>query len=106
MRGMFYDRQGNEITSEEWGELKLRCIEGEHHEIAVVEQTGVHAAGRDYEISTVWTGINMNFTGEGEPVIFETMIFPEAAVLDRYATEQEALEGHRRAVNGLTRSEQ
>lgn len=101
MRGMFYDREGNEITSEEWGELKLRCYHGEHKEFAVVAQEEIG----DHEVSTVWIGMNMNFSGEGPPLIFETMLFPEYAVLDRYATEEEALLGHMEAVGALTRPE-
>ena len=49
-------------------------------------------------VSTVWLGLDCQF-GEGKPLIFETMVFPEKGnFLDidcaRYSTEEEALKGH------------
>ena len=48
------------------------------------------------EVSTVWIGINHNFSGEGPPLIFETMVFGSEGDLycERYATEEQAREGH------------
>jgi hypothetical protein len=49
-------------------------------------------------ISTVWTGLNHQWS-EGEPLIFETMIFPRTGVeiyVGRYSTEAQALREHRR----------
>lgn len=81
-----YDRQGNPISLEEFGRLHrdktyvvLACTEIE-----------------SYLISTVWLGINHNFL-DGPPLIFETMVFDENhhdVAINRYATEEEALEGH------------
>lgn len=53
-------------------------------------------------ISTVFLGIDHGFGREGPPVVFETMIFPNAENMHekdcwRYATHQEALEGHKNA---------
>ena len=55
-----------------------------------------------YFVSTVWLGLNHNY-GEGKPLIFETMVFPEKGnysdiYMERYSTEQEAIEGHNRLV--------
>jgi hypothetical protein len=51
------------------------------------------------KISTCWLGQDHN-CGQGALAIFETMFFePDVcSVFSRYATEQEALEGHERAV--------
>ena len=57
------------------------------------------------EVSTVWLGINHNFTmeSEGLPIIFETMIFGglynEFQI--RYSTEEEAFAGHEAIVKAL-----
>jgi len=57
------------------------------------------------QISTVWLGIDHNFTRQGPPVIFETMLFGLFAELDladrtqwRYRTLEEAQTGHERVV--------
>lgn len=60
----------------------------------------------DFEISTVWLGINHRFTSDGPPMIFETMIFGPAELAPaslegyqrRWSTEAQALEGHAEAV--------
>lgn len=52
-------------------------------------------------ISTVFLGLDHNF-GAGNPLWFETMIFPSDSWgeidCDRYETYDEALEGHKRMV--------
>ncbi len=50
-------------------------------------------------ISTVFLGINHRH-GEGEPLLFETMIFQgkHDQYQERYSTYEEAEEGHKRAV--------
>jgi hypothetical protein len=57
-----------------------------------------------HHISTVLLVINHNF-GDGQPLIFETMIFCVhdgecgfSGYQERYATKQEAIDGHARAV--------
>lgn len=52
-------------------------------------------------VSTVFLGLDHNFSEKGAPLIFETMVFPnkgDASELEceRYSTEQEALEGHKK----------
>jgi hypothetical protein len=90
-----FDRQGNNVSIEEWGDIHLA------DKIVAQEQVG------DYFISTVWIGIDMNYSDEGPPLIFETMVFnrsPGSEVLGdeegcwRWATEEEAHTGHRMLV--------
>lgn len=57
------------------------------------------------QVSTVWLGIDHNFSRTGPPVIFETMLFGPLAELDltdrtqwRYRTLEEAQAGHERIV--------
>jgi len=53
----------------------------------------------DVDISTVFLGINHGFT-ERVPILFETMVFggEHNEYCQRYATWQEAEEGHKRTV--------
>lgn len=63
--------------------------------------------GNKYFVSTVWLGMDHNWSGEGKPIIFETMVFAydedgevnfSGEYQERYATEKEALAGHAKAV--------
>jgi hypothetical protein len=88
----YYDREGNPITTEEWMSLR------EHQPYKRVEFTNLD----DHCVSTVWLGLDHNFGGD-ERQIFETMVFHkdkgwEAQDMARYASEAEALEGHRQMV--------
>lgn len=57
-------------------------------------------------ISTVFLGLDHRFTGEGPPILFETMIFggTHNDYQVRYTTWKAAEAGHKRAVD-LVRSE-
>lgn len=61
-------------------------------------------------VSTVWLGLDHNWSNEGPPLIFETMVFDHelddgwgwgardvdpGGWMNRYSTEREAREGHR-----------
>ena len=53
-------------------------------------------------VSTVWLGLDHSF-GAGKPMIFETTVFPKTGVygdidMARYATQREALQGHKKMV--------
>lgn len=59
------------------------------------------------DVSTTFLGIDHNYTGEGPPVLFETMLFGwpfnspgplGAEYQERYCTAMQARAGHRRAV--------
>lgn len=64
----------------------------------IVENTEIEG----YRISTIFLGLNHNFSGKGPPLLFETMIFPSDSFRDlycaRYTTWDEAQLGHRYAV--------
>lgn len=52
---------------------------------------------REAKVSTVFLGIDYNFLGEGDPILFETMTFgAQHEHMERYRTKAEALEGHAR----------
>ncbi len=85
---MYYNRQGEPITDDEFMELYRQPFE-ETRRIAEDRQQGVR-------VSTVFLGMNQNY-GDGPPLIFETMIFggEHSDEQWRYATETEAVEGHK-----------
>lgn len=91
--GRYYNRQGEPITINEWVTI------GGDPSLRLVEQTEL-PDGRF--ISTVWLGIDHRYDeSEGEPLIFETMVFPstrDARELhcERYSTEEQARAGHAR----------
>lgn len=56
----------------------------------------------DVRVSTIFLGIDHGW-GEGPPQLFETMVFggPHDGDQERYASWEEAAEGHARIVAGL-----
>lgn len=90
----FYDKDGNPISIEE-----LEPLHADYN----YRQIGRDHIGQIL-VSTVWLGVNHNFSRSGPPLIFETVVFnaPEESMLDdyceRYATEEEAKAGHARVV--------
>ena len=84
----YFDRKGNPLSLEEWADL----FKDKKYHAVCQEYIG------KYYISTIWLGVNYNFY-EGDPIIFETMVFANGSWSDldmkRYSTEEEALEGHR-----------
>lgn len=85
----YCDRQGNPLTLTQWAAaLKDNSV----------EKTEL-PNGR--LVSTVWLGLDHGFGGR--PLWFETMVFAKRGDgceldCDRYETEDEAREGHRRMV--------
>ena len=68
-------------------------------------ETAERHIGNDFldgglHVSTVFLGIDHNFRLNGPPLLFETMIFggPHDQYQDRYATKDEALAGHAKAL--------
>ncbi len=59
---------------------------------------------KDLNVSTIWLGLNHNYFG-GEPLLFETMIFKghmeSMGYCNRYSTWDEALEGHKKAIQWI-----
>jgi hypothetical protein len=89
--GMYYDREGNELSLEQWAV---------YHEVQNkrVAETDVE----DFWVSTVWLGLDHSY-GDGPPLIFETMVFPKDGPMlerycERYPSEDAARAGHDRAV--------
>lgn len=58
-------------------------------------------------VSTVFLVLDHNYSGEGEPILFETMVFGHPKEEDnpmfRYTTYKEALEGHHKVVADLAK---
>lgn len=102
--GWFYDRQARPITGGQWEVLHANP---DYQRLGLHEQDG-------WMVSTVWLGIDHSF-GRGDPVIFETMIFPPDKSAEplmremlgteefqlRWHTEQMALIGHAASVDAL-----
>ena len=93
--GDYYDKEGKEITLEEWMALMERTDskkEDGYYRIGYDEKKGIR-------ISTVWLGMNHNHYLGGPPLIFETMIFggEHDQYQERYSTLEEAQEGHAKA---------
>ena len=88
---MYYDRDGKPVEdTAAWGAL---------FEDRAYQRVARTVLPNGILISTVWLGIDHNFSGKGPPIIFETMVFDsedDLTDLDvcRYATEEEALFGH------------
>lgn len=91
-RTVYYDRKGNPIDNLEWRQL--------------FEQTDRVVAHDNIEgcrVSTVWIGLDHGLFGD-KPEIFETMIFDKTnrngwdGWYTRYSTEEEAIDGHEKAV--------
>jgi len=89
-----YDRDAEPISMIHW----MWLIEF-HPEYKIVRHT--HSGEGEPWISTVWLGLDhaFHFEGDQTPIIFETMIFGGAhdQYQERYATEEQARDGHARA---------
>lgn len=86
----YYDRQGNEINSKEWG-----LLHGDN-DYRIVDCVALD----DVMVSTVWLGIDHSFSDDGPPIIFETMVFGGKYDQEqwRYSTEEQAMAGHEEVV--------
>lgn len=84
----YYDRNGDPMSMLDW----TRRFEDNTYKRVAFDQVG------DIDISTVWLGLDHNFSGTGSPLIFETIVFGGPPDVDnetqRYATEAEARAGH------------
>lgn len=94
---MYFDRKGQPISAELFGQLHS---DRRYKRVAVSSLHGLY-------VSTVWLGIDYGIF-LNPPLIFETMIFREdergepqmsdELWCERYATEEQAREGHELAV--------
>lgn len=96
----YYNRAGSPISREEFTALSVNP----DYKVLFAD----HFPG--WLVSTVWLGLETRFSEEGPPIIFETMIFIEYedgssdfddVYCDRYATEEQARDGHVRALAWL-----
>ena len=84
---MYYNRKGEKCDAEEWiKECQNKIIK---------QETLLNGK----YVSTVYLGLDHNFSRKGKPLIFETMVFPEKGdysdeYCERYSTEEEAIKGH------------
>lgn len=98
-QAFWYDRAGNPISAAQadplFGNPEYKRVGGD---TVIVD-------GATLAVSTVWLGVNYNFTGDGPPLIFETMVFGDHPLAEdacwRYATEDEARAGHENVVKAL-----
>ena len=95
-----FDKNGKEINYEEWGKLL------EDKDYKIIKQETLPDGKK---VSTVWLGLDHNF-GEGEPLIFETMVFSSEGDfsdvdVERYSTLEEAQKGHEEMVKKWSRKE-
>lgn len=80
----YRDRAGNEIERDRWALL----MEDRRYQVLRQDHVG------PYFVSTIWIGLDLEPI-EGEPMIFETMVFKGDSVdTRRYRCEDDALEGH------------
>lgn len=49
-------------------------------------------------VSTVFLVLDHNFSGKGDPILFESLVFPEAEIMERYRTYDQAIRGHEELV--------
>lgn len=95
----YYDRGGLPIDMEQWAIL---------HGDPDYRKIGLWHGEDGITVSTVWLGIDHRFVGDGDPIIFETMIFgPEHldGEMTRYTTHRDAQEGHQHTVDNITSGE-
>lgn len=92
----FYNKNGKPINITLWGKLFKDA------DYKIVRATTTD----DVTVSTVWLGVNHRF-GEGQPLIFETMIFGgnNDGYQERYSTLGEARAGHERIVKEFLKGE-
>lgn len=95
----YYSPEGKPIDLFEWAKLfEARGEAADESWWRIQTEVG------DHTVSTVWLGIDHNFSGDGPPLIFESMIFGDDDELEirRYATWEEARVGHEELVQSLS----
>jgi hypothetical protein len=89
------DHMVRPCSQEEWAEL----WRGDQHR-RIVAQTEIGGLN----VSTVFLGIDHDFTGVGPALLFETMVFGDGDgdLCERYSTWDQAVAGHERLVKELS----
>jgi hypothetical protein len=75
-----------------------------HYHERIVARTVVQEG---VEVSTVFLGLDHNYSQTGPPILFETMVFGGLCDgdMDRYAAMDESRQGHWAMVNRVKRAE-
>lgn len=90
MDNRYFDRQGQPVSDTlRWAKL---------FEDRSYQRVALTILTNGIKVSTVWLGLNHQW-GDGPPLIFETMVFPDTADFHeddcaRYSSEAEAVAGH------------
>ena len=100
-RPLYYDRHGQPMTMRQWAE-KFEDENYTHIARDVIGPDEPLDPAPLITVSTFWRGVNHDLRHD-EPLIYETLIIGGGydATGMRYATEKQAREGHRRAVDAL-----
>jgi hypothetical protein len=97
----YYDRFGTPMPDDWWDKEKHGKKYGKWQTDHRVGNTVI--GDNQFTVSTVWLGLDHNYSKTGPPLIFETMVFgePYSEELYRYSTEEEAMRGHLAVVDRL-----
>lgn len=106
---MFYDRDGVQITMNQWTQLRDHD-NSEYWRVARTTIIAPHETNHIVHVSTVWVGLDHRLDEHSDPLplVFETLIDrPGAAdVVERYGSREAAEAGHHRnvikAASGVT----
>ncbi len=104
MAVIWYDKQGFPMDNLNFDEIESRLRDRDYKRVSKTKVGNI-------TISTVWLGLDHNFSGDGPPLIFETMVFHGDMPTDipgdtwgrgieqeRYSTLEQAEAGHARWV--------
>ena len=96
-----YDRKGRPMDVEQFS------VKHADMSYRVVASAKFMEGKTEVHISTVWLGINHNHSGEGDPVIFETMVFGGkfSEFQCRYSTLIGAIKGHKMVLESVQKGE-
>jgi hypothetical protein len=85
------DHSFSPCSIEEWGD----AFESENRTVAKTFINAVYDDEEDLSVSTVFLGLDHNYSEEGAPILFETMVFGLPNEYQRrYTTWDEAVHGH------------
>lgn len=90
----YFDRDGEPMTLDQY----CKTLDSKGRD----KRVGYTKIDADVSVSTVWLALDHQW-GEGEPLIFETMIFggDHDGWMRRYSSEEAAMRGHLRVVDAL-----
>jgi len=88
------DKKIKSVDQETWGFWMEEQFELKEKSERILKKNRIGT----FEVSTVFLGINHNFLNPNDPILFETMIFPECKYCVRSRTYDDALKEHEIAV--------